>query len=83
MSAVGPAQSPLTIATYLTPREVAAMLQVSEKTISRWSLEDPSMPVLRRGRVVRFPREQLLAWLERRASRRITQRPRKETHGAA
>jgi hypothetical protein len=34
------------------------------------------MPVLRCGRVVRFPRERLLAWLERqepRAARRSTQ----------
>jgi hypothetical protein len=28
-----------------------------------------SMPVLRRGRVVRFPRERLLAWLERQEPR--------------
>jgi hypothetical protein len=27
------------------------------------------MPVLRRGRVVRFPRERLLAWLERQEPR--------------
>jgi hypothetical protein len=31
-------------------------LQIDEKTILRWSLEDSTMPVLRRGRVVRaFP----------------------------
>jgi len=50
---------------YLTAEQVAEMLQVDAKTVSRWSLEDPSMPVLRRGRVVRFPRERLMAWLER------------------
>jgi hypothetical protein len=36
-----------------------------EKTVLRWSLQEPSMPVLRRGRVGRFPRERLLTRLER------------------
>ena len=61
---------------YLTPAQVAEMLQVSEKTVSRWALEDPSMPVLRRGRVIRFERERLLAWLVRqepRGARRTAQ----------
>jgi hypothetical protein len=43
--------------------------QVDEKTVLRWSLQDASMPVLRRGRVVRFPRERLLVWLEPQESR--------------
>jgi excisionase family DNA binding protein len=63
---------------YLTPAQAAELLQVSEKTVSRWSLEDATIPVMRRGRVVRFHRERLLAWLERqephRSSARITQR---------
>jgi len=54
---------------YLTPAQVAELLQVSEKTVSRWALEDASMPVLRRGRVVRFERERLLAWLARQEPR--------------
>lgn len=54
---------------YLTAEQVADMLQIDPKTVSRWSLEDPLMPVLRRGRVVRFPRERLLAWLERQEPR--------------
>jgi excisionase family DNA binding protein len=61
---------------YLTALQVADFLQVDEKTILRWSLQDASMPVLRRGRVVRFPHERLLAWLERqepRAARRSAQ----------
>jgi excisionase family DNA binding protein len=62
---------------YLTPQQVAEMLQVDLKTISRWSLEDASMPVLRRGRVVRFPRERLMAWLERQEPRRSAQAQRK------
>ena len=58
---------------YLTARQVADLLQVDEKTVQRWSLQDASMPVLRRGRVVRFPRDRLFVWLERqepRAARR-------------
>jgi excisionase family DNA binding protein len=61
---------------YLTALEVADLVQVDEKTFLRWSKQDASMPVLRRGRVVRFPRERLLAWLERqepRAARRSAQ----------
>ena len=54
---------------YLTPAQAAELLQVNVRTISRWSLEDASMPVLRRGRVVRFPREALLAWLKRQERR--------------
>jgi excisionase family DNA binding protein len=57
-------------AKYWTPAEVAELLQVSVKTISRMSLEDGSMLCFRRGRVVRFPRAQLLAWLDRQAQPR-------------
>jgi len=65
---------------YLTAAQVAELIQVDEKTVLRWSLEDASMPVLRRGRVVRFPRERLLTWLERqepRIARRSAQAQRK------
>jgi excisionase family DNA binding protein len=61
---------------YLPALQVAELLQVDEKTVLRWSLQDASMPVLRRGRVVRFPRERLLVWLERqepRSARRSAQ----------
>jgi excisionase family DNA binding protein len=54
---------------YFTALQVAELLQVDEKTVLRWSLQDASMPVLRRGRVVRFPRERLLTWLERQEPR--------------
>jgi hypothetical protein len=59
---------------YLNAAQVAEIVQVDPKTILRWSLEDASMPVLRRGRVVRFPRERLLAWLQR-------QKPRSSAQG--
>ena len=65
---------------YLTPQQVADLLQIDEKTVSRWSLQDPTMPVFRRGRVVRFQRERLTAWLERqepRSARRAAHAQRK------
>ena len=46
------------------------------------TLADASMPVLGRGRVVRFPRERLLAWLERqepRSARRSAQAQHKSS----
>ena len=58
---------------YLNAAQVAEIVQVDPKTILRWSLEDASMPVLRRGRVVRFPRERLLAWLQRQEPRSSAQ----------
>jgi excisionase family DNA binding protein len=75
---LAPTREPINAAepVYLTALQVAELLQVDEKTVLRWSLQDPSMPVLRRGRVVRFPRERLLAWLERqepRSARRSAQ----------
>jgi len=54
------------VMTYLTPAQVAQLLKVSPKTISRWALQDASMPVLRLGRVVRFPEQRLMVWLQQR-----------------
>lgn len=51
---------------YLTAEQVAAWLQVSEKTVYRWAGNDPTMPVLRIGAVVRFPRERLERWFRAR-----------------
>jgi excisionase family DNA binding protein len=61
---------------YLNVNEVSHLLGVSAKTVIRWSLESRLMPVLRRGRVVRFPRQRLLAWLE-------AQEPAQGQHKAA
>jgi len=52
-----------TAAAYLTPADLAHELQVSDKTVYRWAASDPTMPVLRIGGVVRFPRERVLRWL--------------------
>jgi excisionase family DNA binding protein len=65
-----PAKSAAT--SYLTAEQVGELLQVSPRTVQRWALEDASMPVLRLGRTVRFPRADLERWIER-----STQRSRK------
>ncbi|MBI2526751.1 MAG: helix-turn-helix domain-containing protein [Candidatus Rokubacteria bacterium] len=49
--------------TYLTAEEVGQMLQVSGKSVYRWLKDDPTMPVLKIGGTVRFPRERLERWL--------------------
>jgi excisionase family DNA binding protein len=51
---------------YITPKELAAALRVSEKTIYRYAAQDATMPVLRIGGVVRFPRARLERWLHER-----------------
>jgi excisionase family DNA binding protein len=51
---------------YLSVRQVADLLQVAEKTIYGWVKAEPTMPALKLGGTVRFPRERLLAWLRSR-----------------
>ena len=56
--------------TFLTPAEVGELLKVSPKTVSRWALEDPTMPATRIGRVVRFESQALDRWLRAHGRRR-------------
>jgi excisionase family DNA binding protein len=51
---------------YLTPDQVGELLQVKVKTIYSWSSQDPTMPVIRIGHTIRFPKARLLRWLEAR-----------------
>ena len=51
---------------YLTPHDVARMLQVNQRTVLRWAAEDPSMPTFRMGRVIRFEQVALVCWLRKR-----------------
>lgn len=51
---------------YLTARQVAETLQLSAKSVFRLAAADPTMPQLRLGGSVRFPRERLLRWLRAR-----------------
>ena len=57
---------------YLTPQDVADLLQVSTMTVHRWAASDPTMPAFRRGRVLRFERGRLEAWLAGPGLRRRT-----------
>jgi len=50
-------------AAYLTAADVALMLKVSEKSVYRWAIQDPTMPALKVGGTVRFPAERLVKWL--------------------
>jgi excisionase family DNA binding protein len=50
-------------AEYLTADEVGTILRLSPKTIYRLAKADPTLPMLKLGGAVRFPRERLLRWL--------------------
>jgi excisionase family DNA binding protein len=59
---------------YLDATDVARMLKVSTKSVLRWASSDKSMPTLRIGKTVRFPRERLMAWLREREQGRLCRR---------
>lgn len=60
---------------YLTPAQAAGLLQVCEKTLSRWSSRDASLPVLKIAGTTRYPRERLLRWLHAREQGQRTRSP--------
>ena len=60
---------------YLTPAQVATMMQVSEKTVYRIAATDASMPATRFGKAVRFRADLLDRWLTAH-----TQRSRRQIH---
>ena len=60
---------------YLTPDQVGELMQVKVKTIYDWARKDVTMPAVRIGHTVRFPRERLLRWLADREQGRA--RPRR------
>jgi excisionase family DNA binding protein len=75
----------MSAAEFLKPEEVAELMQVSTKSVYRWANTDPTMPCFRRGSVMRFPRDALMAWITKqmpRASRRGPQEPA-QAHGTA
>ena len=55
---------------YLTPKKVARMLKVNERTVLRWAAEDPSMPTIRIGRVIRWEQDALFRWLAKKRPRK-------------
>jgi len=60
--------------TWLTAEDVARLLQVSPKTISRWTLTE-GLPALRIGKVTRYDRRRVDAWLTRQQQARSKQAP--------
>ncbi len=80
MSSADPNAVPLlpTVSTapvYLTADQVGELLQVKPKTVYAWAAADVTMPRLKIGGTVRFPRERLLRWLADREQGRA--RPRR------
>ena len=59
----------MTLPSYLTPKQVADMLQVDERTVLRWAQQDAYMPATRIGRVIRFEKTALERWLARKRPR--------------
>src|SRR5262249_13526292 len=60
--------------TFLTPKQVADMLVVSEATVSRWAAQDASFPATRLpGRLVRIEEQALHRWLRRKSGRNALQ----------
>ena len=55
---------------YLTPENVADMLQVDQRTILRWAAEDARMPTIRIGRVIRWEQDALFRWLAKKRPRK-------------
>src|SRR5438128_2020732 len=61
-----PAARQSSIPAYLTADQVGELLQLSAKTVYRLVKADPTMPALKIGGTVRFPRERLERWLRSR-----------------
>lgn len=62
---------------FLTVHEVAGMLRLSDKAIYAMVLKDATVPMIRVGGTLRFPRERLLAWLRSREQGRAARPIRK------
>jgi predicted DNA-binding transcriptional regulator AlpA len=55
---------------YWVPREFAAVVRLSEKSIYRLMKQDSSFPYVRVGGAVRIPRARALRWLAKRTEGR-------------
>jgi excisionase family DNA binding protein len=67
---------------FLTAEQVAALLQCSGNSVLRWKKDDPTMPCLRIGRTVRFPRAELLEWFRRKSQGFGRKKAQKTAHEA-
>ena len=76
MSAVPTAQSCHLELEYWTAENVADLLKVRPPTVYGWAKRDASMPVIKIGGTVRFPRARLMEWLRSREQGRPPMRKR-------
>jgi excisionase family DNA binding protein len=70
---------------YMTPKELAFQLRLHRATVCRMAEQDASMPQLRIGGSLRFPRERVLRWLRQREGQVVAPRRqgRKSEHSGA
>lgn len=66
--------------TFLTVKQVSEWLQVSTKSVTRWAAADPTMPVLRIGKTIRFDKDRLTNWLRAKSQGIPSARSHKRTH---
>lgn len=59
---------------YLTPKQVAELLQVKASTLRVWIHRGSSIPHVKLNSVIRFPERKLEKWLEERESERKRRR---------
>lgn len=54
-------------AIFMTPKEVAHQLRVGESTLKRWRAEGGGPKYVQEGRIVRYPRDAVMKYANRRA----------------
>jgi len=62
-SELGSARVPIDENEWLLPEEVARLIHTSERTLRRWRKEGTGPPFVKLGRVIRYRRAALDAWL--------------------
>lgn len=50
--------------THLTPAQLAARLQVTERLLESWRYRKKGPPFVRIGRTVRYPADQIETWMK-------------------
>lgn len=63
LSELGSARVPIDDNEWLLPDEVARIVRTSERTLRRWRAEGTGPPFAKLGRVIRYRRVSLEAWL--------------------
>lgn len=69
-----PAQQPSDLPIFLTVREAAALLRLSEVTLARWRIEGGGPAYRKFGSRVVYGRSDLTAWADRQARQSTSER---------